>query len=345
MQKTIFVVDDNEINLSVAKDALKEQYRIVTMTSAIKMFKILEKRVPDLILLDVEMPDMDGFDALRKLKASSVHTDIPVIFLTSMTDTSIEALGFQLGVVDFITKPFSAPVLLNRLKTHLEIDELIRERTAQLQYKTAQLQILQNGFIFVLADMVENRDKVTGGHIERTSAYLSILIQDMIKKSVYAEELEGLDLDSLISSARLHDIGKITISDVILNKPGKLSDEEYEIMKTHSTEGERILDQIVARTENVEFLQNAKLFAGCHHERWDGNGYPYKLKETDIPLLGRIMAVVDVYDALVSVRPYKKAYDPDHAIRIMTKNSGSHFDPNVANVFFEAIDDLKKVKL
>ena len=343
MSKTIFIVDDNDTNLAMARDALKEQYRVMTMPSAAKMLTLIEKVHPDLILLDIEMPEMDGFETLRQLKSIGEFADIPVIFLTSMTDTGVEARGFEMGVIDFIAKPFSAPVLINRIRTHLNIDELIRERTSQLQQKTTQLQTLQNGIVFVLADMVENRDKGTGGHIERSTSYIKILIDAMLDRKVYDEEISGMDKDLLISSARLHDIGKISISDTILNKPGKLTDEEFEIMKTHSAEGERIIDQIVSRTEDVEFLRNAKLFAGYHHERWDGKGYPHGLKNTGIPILGRIMAIVDVYDALVSERPYKKAFPPDEAVKIIMDCSGTQFDPQLADLFFEVRDKFREV--
>jgi putative two-component system response regulator len=256
-----------------------------------------------------------------------------------MTDAEVEVRGFQLGVVDFITKPFSAPVLLNRIKTHLDIDDIIRERTGQLRQKTAQLQNLQNALVFVLADMVENRDKGTGGHIERTAAYIHILIDAMVARGVYVNEIGELDRDLLISSARLHDVGKISISDIILNKPGKLTDEEYDVMKTHASEGERIIDQIVSRTDGVvEFLRNAKLFASTHHERWDGKGYPRGMAGASIPLQGRIMAIVDVYDALVSERPYKKALTSEEAFKIIMENAGTQFDPLIAEVFFGAKD-------
>jgi putative two-component system response regulator len=344
MQKTIFVVDDSDTNLAIAKEVLKEYYRVMTMPSSAKMFALLEKITPDLILLDIEMPEMDGFESLQLLKSNDVHSDIPVIFLTSMSDASIEARGFEMGVIDFIIKPFSAPVLINRIKTHLNIDELIRERTTQLLKKTDQLQKMQNGIVFVLADMVENRDKGTGGHIERTTTYIKILVDAMMERGVHADVLGKMDLDLLNSSARLHDIGKISIPDNVLNKPGKLTDEEFEIMKTHSAEGERIIDQIVSRTEDVEFLRNAKLFAGYHHERWDGRGYPHGEKEIGIPLQGRIMAIVDVYDALVSERPYKKPFSADEAINIIMEGSGKQFDPVIVNVFYEARDQFKAVK-
>ena len=344
MQKTVFVVDDNDTNLSLAKDALKEHYRVMTMPSAQKMFTLLEKVTPDLILLDIEMPEMNGFEALMRLKDNSSLSDIPVIFLTGMTDASVEVRGFQLGVIDFITKPFSAPVLRNRIKTHLNIDELIRERTSQLNQKTVQLQNLQNAIIFSFAELVESRDKGTGGHIARTTMYIKILLSAMMEKGVYGEEISDFNFDLFVSSARLHDVGKIIISDTILNKPDKLTDEEFTIMKTHTTEGERIIDQIASRTDDIEFLFNAKLFAGYHHERWDGKGYPHGLAGINIPLQGRIMAIADVYDALVSERPYKKPFTPDEAANIIIENAGKQFDPVLVDVFHQVRDQFESVR-
>ncbi|MCL2030900.1 MAG: response regulator [Oscillospiraceae bacterium] len=345
MQKTIFVVDDSYLNLSMAEDALEDSYRVMTLSSAEKMFERLAEVIPDMILLDIEMPGMDGFEALTLLKANPLYAGIPVIFLTAMTDTAVEVRGFQLGVVDFITKPFSAPVLSNRVKTHLDIDKLIRERTTALRQRTEQLQRLQNSLVFILADMVENRDRETGGHVERTTAYIEVLIETMIARGVYADDLSELDMDSLISSARLHDVGKIAISDTILNKPGKLTDEEFSVMKTHTTEGERIIEQLISRTGDGEaFLHHARLFAGYHHERWDGGGYPHRLAGTDIPLQGRIMAFADVYDALVSERPYKKAMPEEEAARIIMEGAGRHFDPLIADVFYEIRDRFGAVR-
>jgi len=345
MQKTIFVIDDNEMNLIVAEDTLKEQYRVKTMDSAEKMFSLLEKEKPDIILLDIEMPEMDGFEALQGLKGNSSHADIPVIFLTSMTDSSVEARGFQMGVIDFIIKPFSAPVLKNRIKTHLDIDALIRERTAQLQKKTKQLEDLKNGIVFVLADMVEDTNQGTSSHIERTSAYLKILLEEVLFSGIYADEIKGLDCNMLVSSSRLHDVGKIFIPDVILNKPGKLTEEEYEKIKIHTTEGEHIIDKIASRTgNNMEFLRNAKLFAGYHHERWDGNGYPRGLKGTNTPIQGRLMALIDVYDALTSKRHYKEVSSQEEAVKIIMDGAGTQFDPLIAQAFFNVKDKLKIIE-
>jgi len=326
MQKTIFLVDDNDTNLTTAEETLSKHYRVVALSSAEAMFKALKKFRPDLILLDIEMPEMNGFEAMKLLKTNFADARIPVIFLTGFTDVCNEAYGIELGAVDFITKPFSEPVLLNRIKHHLNIDELIRERTAELEN-------LKNGIVYTLADIVENRDQNTGGHIDRTSVYIKILIEAMQEQGVYTGEMHGWDMEAVVSSARLHDIGKITIPDSILNKPGALTDEEFAAMKTHSCAGEKIIDKTILRTGGADFLQNAKLFAAHHHEKWNGTGYPRGLKEREIPLQGRIMAVIDVYDALVSERPYKKAFPHEKAVEIITQDAGKHFDPLIAEVF------------
>ncbi|MCL2001088.1 MAG: response regulator, partial [Planctomycetes bacterium] len=364
-----------------------EHYRVMTLPSAAKMFALLEKVTPDLILLDIKMPEMDGFEALKRLKSTAAYADIPVIFLTNIQDASVEIRGFQLGVVDFIGKPFSEPVLFNRVKTHLDIDKIIRERTAEIKQQKELLQHLQNSIVYVVADMVEKRDQETGGHIERTTAFLKILLDAMLERGVYVDEIRDIDFDLFVSSARLHDVGKITISDNILNKPGKLTDEEFVIMKTHAGEGELIIDKIISRTDGKApspgakalssrqhlseeefavmephaaegeriigqitthagdriFLQHAKLFAGYHHELWNGKGYPHGLAGKDIPLQGRLMAFADVYDALISVRPYKRPFTHEEAVKIIMENSGTQFDPLIAEVFYSIKDKFKAV--
>jgi putative two-component system response regulator len=336
--KTIFVVDDSDTNLAKVEEALEERYRVMTMPSAAKMFALLEKITPDLILLDIEMPELNGFQALEQLKASESETlaEIPVMFLTGHADSAVEAHGFELGAVDLVTKPFSAPVLLNRIKTHLDIDEVIRERTSQLYQ-------LQNALVAVLADMVENRDKATSGHVERTSQYIKILINEMKERGVYADEIHGWDTEKMISSARMHDLGKIAVTDIILNKSDKLTNEEYELIKVHAAEGERIIEEIISRTGEGDFLHNAKLFAGYHHERWDGKGYPHALNGTEIPLQGRIMAIVDTYDALISDKPYKKPHTHEEAMGIIKEGAGKQYDPQIVEIFLTAQDQIKDV--
>jgi len=338
LQKTIFVVDDNDVNLETADRALKDRYIVLTLPGAAKMFELLEKVRPDIILLDINMPEIDGFEALRRLKSDKRYRDIPVIFLTALSDEDTEVAGFEMGVVDFITKPFSVPVLLNRIRTHLNIESLVRERTERLEQ-------LQSGLVYIIADLVESRDQATGGHNERTASYLKILIDAMVERGLYNDEMQSLDLEALYSSARLHDIGKISVPDSVLNKLGSLSLEEFEMMKTHPEAGERVIEKIITRTGDIEFLENAKLFAGFHHERWDGTGYPHGLKGMDIPLQGRIMAVVDVYDALLSDRAYRKQYTEEEVVNIISMNRGKLFDPQITDVFIDVIDDIRKTRL
>jgi putative two-component system response regulator len=337
VMKTIFVVDDNDTNLVAAKSALEGTYRTFTIQSAARLFKLAEKIKPDLILLDVEMPECDGFTALERMKTDPnlipLLSNIPVIFLTAVQDSNAEIRGFELGAVDFVSKPFSPPILLKRIESHIETDKIIKDSQASLRN-------IQNAMLSVIAELVENRDKVTGGHIERTQQYLSILVNELIRVGLYDDIISKWDLNLLLPSAQLHDVGKITISDLILNKPGKLDDEEFRIIKTHAAEGERIIDQIMDKTDDDGFLMHAKMFAGYHHEKWDGSGYPHNLSGTDIPLEGRIMAIADVYDALVSERPYKKPFTHEKAIEIMLKDSGTHFDPELIEVFKNISEDF-----
>jgi len=341
MQKTIFLVDDNATNLTVAEEALVKYYRVIALSSADQMFAALEKFKPDLILLDIEMPEVSGFEAMKRLKSTASWAEIPVIFLTGRTDSVSEAYGIETGAKDFIMKPFSEPVLINRIRYHLNIEDIIRERTDQLVKRTEQLVRLQNGIVYTFADLVESRDKNTGGHIDRTAGYMKILIEAMVAQGVYADEISNWDLESVISSARLHDLGKIAIPDSILNKPGPLTKEEFEKMKTHSSESVSIIEKAIKETGNAEFLQNAKLIAAYHHECWDGSGYLAGLKKYEIPLQARLMAIVDVYDALVSERPYKKAFSHEEALNIIKEASGKQFDPLIVEVFIKVNEQIK----
>jgi len=341
--KTIFVVDDSDTCLSKVEEVLESQYRVMTLPSAAKMFAMLEKITPDLILLDIAMPEMDGYTALRILKDNPKTANIPVIFLTGQADVMVEAHSFDLGVIDFIVKPFSALVLLNRVKMHMDMDGVVRERTEHLEKKTKQMESLYDNIISILADVVESRDHSTGGHIERTTIQTKILIDAMLERNVYADEIKSWNSDLVASSARLHDIGKIAVPDSILNKPDKLNDEEYEIMKKHVTAGEHIIDKIISKTKEESFWNKAKIFASYHHERWDGTGYPRGLKGLDIPLQGRILAVVDVYDALISERVYKKAFDHYKAVEIIKSESGKQFDPKIVEVFCDVHERFMNV--
>jgi putative two-component system response regulator len=331
--KIIFIVDDNATNLVTAKNALSGAYKTFALPSAERMFQLLEKIKPDLILLDVDMPEMDGFEALTILKANENLRDIPVIFLTAKNDSESEIRGFEIGAIDFIHKPFSPPVLIKRIETHIETDKLIKESLQNVRR-------VHNATINIIADMVESRDETTGGHIDRTQKYLSILVNELIRAGIYADEVSKWNLDILIPSAQLHDVGKIKVSDVILNKAGKLTDDEFALIKNHCAEGERIIDGIIDKAEEDSFLIHAKKFAVSHHEKWNGLGYPKGLSGEVISLEGRIMAIADVYDALVSERPYKKPFTHEQAVEIIEKDSGTHFDPKIVEAFLNVADDF-----
>jgi putative two-component system response regulator len=332
--KTIFIVDDNDTNLMTAKIALDGTYKTFALPSAARMFKLAEKIMPDLILLDVDMPEMDGFEAMSVLKSDDKLKSIPVVFLTAKHDTQSEIRGFEIGALDFINKPFSPPVLIRRIETHIETDKLIKASQKAVRD-------IHNATVSVIADVVESRDNVTGGQIERIQIYLEILINELVRTGVYADVIAGWDMTVLLPSAQLHDVGKINISDVILNKPGKLTDEEFSVIKTHCALGEEIIDRIIGKVKDDGFLCHAKKFAGYHHEKWNGTGYPRRLKGEEIPLEGRIMAIVDVYDALVSERPYKKPLPHEQAVEIIKNDSGTHFEPKIVEVFLNVADDFR----
>jgi len=351
----IIMVDDNPANLRIGKNILSKKYTVATAPSAEKLFTLLENNIPDLILLDVDMPEMDGYEAIKKLKSKVKTRDIPVIFLTARTESDAELNAFSLGAMDYIAKPIQPALLLKRIEVHLLLErqkKTLEQQAADLQYfndnlqkmvdeKTKNILQLQNALLRTMAELVEYRDDITGRHIERTQRGLRILLSKVIESEIYHEETKDWDIELLIQSSQLHDVGKIFISDNILRKPGKLSYDEYEDMKIHTHVGKQIMEKVEILAMESEFLKYAKVFAASHHEWWDGTGYPSNLKGTEIPLLGRIMTIADVYDALVSVRPYKKAYAHEDAVDIIKKGSGSQFDPALVKLFIEVSDQFK----
>ena len=345
-RKTIFLVDDDMTNLTIGKKALADYYNVFTLSSGALMLKMLENIQPDLILLDVDMPKMDGHEAIRLLKEGK-HAGIPVVFLTALNNEEMELKGLSLGAIDYIAKPFSAPLLLKRIEVHLlveaqkkELNEQKRELlffnnnlTQMVEEKAGTIIELKNAILSTMAEVVEYRDEITGGHIVRTQRYIKALLDEMKSGGIYAKEVSVLDEELVLQSCQLHDVGKIAITDLILNKPGKLTSDEFEKMKTHTSYGEKIILQLKEKTMDSDFLEYAKIFAVSHHERWDGSGYPNKLKGEEIPLLGRIMAIGDVYDALVEPRPYKDAFSHEKAVQIILEGRGGHFDPVLTDVF------------
>jgi putative two-component system response regulator len=350
-RQTIMLVDDNQANLNMGKNMLKDFYEVYALPSSERLFKFLETVTPNLILLDIAMPGMSGFDIIKILKANDKYADIPVIFVTSKADETDELRGLALGAVDYVTKPFSAAILLRRIQSHLLIEKQkaelrsLNESLVELvQEKTGQIFGLQSSIIKAIAELIEFRDGSTGGHINRTQRYVDLLIRALIDQHVYYDEVltwEGMEY--IVPATQLHDLGKIFISDVILNKPGPLSPEEFEIMKTHVTRGVEAISRLKEKGENEHFIFYAEVAAAGHHERWDGRGYPAGLKGAEIPLLGRLMAIADVYDALTSKRAYKEAYSIEESERIIIDGAGTHFDPRLIEVFKLVKDSFANV--
>ncbi len=349
-RKTVFLVDDNVTNLTLGKNALADRYNVFTLNSGARLLKMLENKVPDIILLDVEMPEMDGYEVIKVLKSKKETAGIPVIFLTAKTDGTSELRGLSLGAIDYIMKPFTPMLLLKRIEVHLLVEsqknELVnynKNLQMMVEQKTKMVVELKNAILKTMAELVECRDDVTGGHIERTQSYLGVMIEAMQRFNVYVDEIAPWDIGLVLQSAQLHDVGKISIRDSILQKPGKLTDKEFDEIKEHTTFGEKIIDKIRESTPEHAFLEHAKILVSAHHEKWDGSGYPKGLKERDIPLLGRLMAIVDVYDALVSERPYKRKLSHEEAVDIILKGRGSHFDPELVDLFAKVEDEFKAV--
>ena len=347
---TIFIVDDDITNLTVGADALSDFYNVFTFNSGRLLLKRLERQIPDLILLDVEMPEMNGYEVIRQIKLKDETCDIPVIFLTSRSDGESELEGLSLGAIDYISKPFSPPLLRKRIEVHLLIESQKKELQnfndnllEMVDAKTKTVVELQNAILNTMTKLLDRRDDITGGHIERTQGYMRILLKTMCEHDTYKDESSSWDLDLVVQSTQLHDIGKIAIKDEILLKPGKLTEEEFEVIKKHPVIGEEAIVEIEENTSEHKFLEYAKNFAISHHEKWDGTGYPRGLAGEDIPLLGRVMALVDVYDALVSVRPYKRAYSHEEAVSIIAESKGKHFDPDIVDMFLSVADQFSEV--
>lgn len=352
LQSTILCVDDAPENLELLGELLGNDYKIKVAPSGQRALKILEgDPLPDLILLDVMMPGISGWEVCETIKSSSRLKHIPVIFLTAKTDKVDEQEGLERGAVDYITKPISPAVLMVRVATHIKLklaSDFLRDNnnflSQEVARRTEEATRLQDVTISAMASLAETRDNETGNHIRRTQLYVGALAEHLRRHPRFADYLTENQIYTLVQSAPLHDIGKVGIPDAILLKPGKLTVEEFEIMKTHTTIGYDALVRAEALlpTQN-SFLQCAKEIALSHQEKWDGSGYPQGLKGDDIPISARLMAVADVYDALISRRYYKDGMAHEVAVEIITKGGGQHFDPDIAAAFLEILPKIKQI--
>jgi putative two-component system response regulator len=331
--KQILVVDDNISILKQISALLADDYEVSLAKSGILALQICAKEKPDLILLDIEMPDVDGFDVIARLKQNPYLYSIPVIFLTAAIDPAMEVKALEAGAGDFIVKPVEKSILLHRIELHL--------RFASYQAQADQsLAVLSNSMTAAFVDLIECRDEKADGHVERTSKYVELLGQELLNQGLFPGELDPGELRMIARAAPLHDIGKIAISDRILLKAGRLDDMEFSIMKRHADIGAGILERMYQKAPVQDYLRYACLIAGTHHERYDGNGYPRGLKGTEIPLCGRIMAVADVYDALMDNRVYRRCMSHSQACNIIAEGKGTHFDPWVADAFKNIQDQI-----
>ena len=351
---TILVVDDTTDNLMLMNALLKDLYRIKVANNGQKALQIVASAdKPDLILLDIMMPDLDGFEVCRRLKADPALATIPVIFLTAKVAVEDEELGFSLGAVDFISKPISPPVLLARVKTQLALKshvDFLRDNNAFLQAevekRTQDVLAIQDVTILAMASLAETRDSDTGNHIRRTQYYVKELAQQLRHHPKYAAILDDDMIKLLYKSAPLHDIGKVGIPDSILLKPGRFVGNEFEIMKTHTTLGWNAIEYAEkALGAPVAFLRLAKEIALYHQEKWDGSGYPEGLAGEAIPLSARLMALADVYDALISRRVYKEGMPHEKARVIILEGRGSHFDPDIVDAYLAVEEQFVEIAL
>jgi putative two-component system response regulator len=338
--------------VDILVEALDSEYEVSVAMDGPSALEAVADGVPDLVLLDVMMPGMSGFEVCEQLKGEPRTRDIPVIFLTAMTELENKTKGFELGAVDYITKPFEILEVKARVQTHLtlrEAREFLANQNAILEQKvderTRELALTQDVTIQSMASLAETRDNETGGHIRRTQNYVRALAQKLQSQPEFRDILDDAVIRLMEKSAPLHDIGKVGVPDSVLLKPGKLTDEEFEEMKKHTAYGR---DAILTAEEQLgsnSFLRYAREIAYTHHEKWQGGGYPDGIAGDGIPVSGRIMAIADVYDALISKRVYKPPFPHSKAVSIIEADAGTHFDPDMASAFSEIDEEFRSIAL
>jgi putative two-component system response regulator len=336
-EKLILLVDDNSLLLQDVKKRLSGAYpKLYAVRSGDAALRVCATRQPDLILLDLEMPVMDGYEVLAALKSKALTQDIPVIFLTAQHSAESEAKALRLGAVDFVTKPFDASVLSYRMDLHLRLAAYHYD----MEYALAQA---EDNIISGLSSLLETRDHLTFGHAERTARYLEVLGSHLIAKQAFPDDLTPTVLEMMVRAAPLHDIGKVGMPDSVLLKPDRLTSEEMSTMQEHPTIGGKVLASMYAKTPSQRFLRYAAQIAYSHHERYDGHGYPDGNAKSDIPMAARLMAIPDVYDAITSKRVYRQAMSHPEAVRVVREGSGSFFDPVMVDAFLEVQHEFERI--
>ena len=347
---TIILVDDDPISLDIGKVILEEKYNLHLLNSGEKLFQQIKKEKPDIILLDIAMPGMDGYQVLKQLKDNPETEDIQVMFLTSFKDQGSELEGLNLGAIDYITKPLSAPILLKRIENHLlinyqrkKIEQYNQNLQEMVDAQTREIKNLQGGIINIVSELVESRNDMHGGHIERITAYMKIMIDVILEQGLYPEETMNWNMDFIVHASQLHDVGKICIGEKIINKPGRLDAEEFDEIKKHPAYGLMMISKMEQVIGKHDFLLYASEIAEYHHERWDGAGYPAGLRGKNIPILGRIMALIDTFDALISVRPYKQPMSPKEAIEEIIRGKETAFDPVLVDILISHSEEFTRI--
>ena len=353
IKPTVLVVDDTPANLTLLANLLNKSYRVLLANSGAKALEIAARSPPDVIVLDVMMPEMDGYEVCRRLKADPRTSDAPVLFLTALSQPTDEARGFDAGGADFVQKPFHPQTVLARVATQAQVKawrDALKDRNAWLQEELAarvgEVERLRDTTLFVMISLAEFRDQETGNHVRRTQEYMRTLATWLATEAPQPIAWSAAEIDQLARSAPLHDIGKVAIPDAILLKPGPLAPDEWDVMRTHPMHGWELLRRASSRIgDQGMFLTYAMEIARHHHEKWDGSGYPDALAGDDIPLSARLMAVADVYDALISRRPYKEPMSHQTALGWIRSRSGSHFDPAVIEALEATHSELQKIAL
>jgi len=349
MEQVILVVDDDTANLALAQKILGKEYRIAAANSGMVAFKYLENKCPDLILLDINMPEMDGFQVMEKLKTMEHIGHVPVIFLTADNDPETETKCFETGAVDFVAKPFIPGVLLSRVRKTLELEKyrtnlehMVEEQTRIITARTRRISQIQEQVIMGMATLIETRDNSTGKHVKNTKTYVKMIATELKERGMFSDILTEDYIMNVCKAAPLHDVGKIKISYAVFRMTKKMTEEEYNAMKLHSVYGREIINEIIGGVEDPEYVKIAEDIAMYHHERWDGTGYPIGLKGEDIPLCARIMALADVFDALYEERCYKEPIRPVYKImQTLKEGKGTQFDPVITEVFISMEHEIK----
>ena len=347
----ILVVDDEKFYIDVLVNLLQADYRVsVAKNGDSALKRAFSETPPDLILLDVLMPGIDGYEVCRQLKADERTADIPIIFLTVKSEVDDEVKGFELGAIDYIIKPMSPPIVMTRVKNHLMLTQarkILEDQQKVLQQevaeRTREIRRTQDVAILCMASLAETRDNETGNHIRRTQHYMRLLCDALKQHPKFQNYLDNETIDLLFKSAPLHDIGKVGVADKILLKPGPLSEEEWLEMKKHPLIGYDALLKAEEDLGSSSFLVLAKEISLTHHEKWDGSGYPNHLSGEEIPIPGRLMALADVYDALISKRVYKKAFSHETSVQMILDEKGTHFDPVIVEAFEEFSIQFKSI--